>query len=407
MAKPENFLVACDIGTSKICVLVGEPTPAGTLDVIGKGSAANRGTRKGNIVNVDATIEAIKRAAEEAEIMAGVQIARAWVGVSGSNIRSFNSRGVVAVAGKDREITRDDVTRVIDAARGVQIPQDHEVIHVVPREFAVDGQDGVADPVGMVGARLEADVHVVTAPVAVTQNIVTCMNKAGIEVVQLVLEQFAAAEAVLTPDEKELGIALIDVGGGTTEVAVYQKGSIAHTAVVPIGGDHFTNDLAVVLRAPITDAERIKKKFGSALRSGVGEDEMVEVPMVGGRAPKLCPRTTLADILQPRAEELLGLVREDMQRLGLDREIRSGVVMTGGGAELEGIVEIAEAIFEGPVRRGVPSGVGGLVDVISRPEWATATGLLLYGNRNKPTRRRGAGIARITTSVSKAFKEFF
>ncbi len=407
MAKPENFLVACDIGTSKICVLVGEPTPSGALDVIGKGSAANRGTRKGNIVNVDATIEAIKRAAEEAEIMAGVQIARSWVGVSGSNIRSFNSRGVVAVAGKDREITRDDVARVIDAARGVQIPQDHEVIHVVPREFAVDGQDGVAEPVGMVGARLEADVHVVTAPVAVTQNIVTCMNKAGIEVVQLVLEQFAAAEAVLTPDEKELGIALIDIGGGTTEVSVYQKGSIAHTAVIPIGGDHFTNDLAVVLRAPITDAERIKKKFGSALRSSVGEDEMVEVPMVGGRAPKLCPRTTLADILQPRAEELLGLVREDLQRLGLDKEIRSGVVLTGGGAELEGVVEVAEAIFECPVRRGVPAGVGGLVDVISRPEWATATGLLLYGNRNKPSRRRGTGIGRITASVSRAFKEFF
>jgi cell division protein FtsA len=407
MAKPENFLTACDIGTSKICVLVGEPTAAGTLDVIGKGAAANRGTRKGNIVNVDATIEAIKRAAEEAEIMAGVQIARAWVGVSGSNIRSFNSRGVVAVAGKDREIGKDDVARVIDAARGVQIPQDHEVIHVVPREFAVDGQDGVADPVGMVGARLEADVHVVTAPVAVTQNIVTCMNKAGIEVVQLVLEQFAAAEAVLTADEKELGIALIDIGGGTTEVAVYQKGSIAHTAVIPIGGDHFTSDLAVVLRAPIADAERIKKKFGSALRSGVGEDEMVEVPMVGGRAPKLCPRTTLADILQPRAEELLGLVREDLSRLGLDGEIRSGVVLTGGGAELEGIVEIAEAVFEGPVRRGVPAGVGGLVDVISRPEWATATGLLLYGNRNKMARRRGTGIARITASVSRAFKEFF
>jgi cell division protein FtsA len=407
MAKPENFLVACDIGTSKICVLVGEPTPAGTLDVIGKGAAANRGTRKGNIVNVDATIEAIKRAAEEAEIMAGVQIARSWVGVSGSNIRSFNSRGVVAVAGKDREITREDVARVIDAARGVQIPQDHEVIHVVPREFAVDGQDGVPDPVGMVGSRLEADVHVVTAPIAVTQNVVTCINKAGVEVVQLVLEQFAAAEAVLTQDEKELGIALIDIGGGTTEVAVYQRGSIAHTVVVPIGGDHFTNDLAVVLRAPITDAERIKKKFGSALRSAVGEDEMVEVPMVGGRAPKLCPRTTLADILQPRAEELLGLVREDMQRLGLDKEIRSGVVLTGGGAELEGIVEVAEAIFEGPVRRGMPSGVGGLVDVISRPEWATATGLLLYGNRNKPTRRRGTGIARITASVSRAFKEFF
>src|SRR5512143_272406 len=407
MAKPENFLVACDIGTSKICVLIGEQNAAGALDVIGKGAASNRGTRKGNIVNVDATIEAVKRAAEEAEIMAGVQIARAWVGVSGSNVRSFNSRGVVAVAGRDREITREDVSRVIDAARGVQIPQDHEVIHVVPREFAVDGQDGVPDPVGMVGARLEADVHVVTAPVAVTQNIVTCANKAGIEVVQLVLEQFAAAEAVLTPDEKELGIALIDIGGGTTEIAIYHKGSIAHTAVIPIGGDHFTNDLAVVLRAPITDAERIKKKFGSALRSAVGEDEMVEVPMVGGRAPKLSPRTTLSDILQPRAEELLGLVREDLVRLGLEKEIRSGVVLTGGGAELEGIVEVAEGIFDGPVRLGIPAGVGGLVDVVSKPEWATATGLLLYGHRYKAGRRRGRGVGRVTASVSKFFREFF
>ena len=407
MAKPENFLVACDIGSSKICVLIGEQNAHGSLDVIGKGAAVNRGTRKGNIVNVDTTIEAIKRAAEEAEIMAGVQISRAWVGVSGSNVRSFNSRGVVAVAGKDREINRDDVARVIDAARGVQIPQDHEVVHVVPRDFTVDGQDGVGDPVGMVGQRLEADVHVVTAPVAVTQNVVTCMNKAGIEVVQLVLEQFAAAEAVLTPDEKELGIALVDIGGGTTELAVYHRGSIAHTAVIPIGGDHFTNDLAVVLRAPITDAERIKKKFGCALRSAVGEDEMVEVPMVGGRAPKLCPRTTLAEILQPRAEELLGLVREDLQRLGLEKEIRSGVVLTGGGAELEGLVEVAEGIFEGPVRRGVPSGVGGLVDVVSRPEWATATGLLLYGHRNKPKRRRAEGLSRITSSVARAFRDFF
>ena len=407
MAKPENFLVACDIGTSKVCILIGEQNAGGALDVIGKGSSANRGTRKGNIINVDATIEAIKRAAEEAEIMAGVQISRAWVGISGSQVRSFNSRGVVAVAGKDREITSEDKSRVIDAARGVQIPQDQEVVHVVPRDFAVDGQDGVADPVGMIGSRLEADVHVVTAPVAVTQNIVMCMNKAGIEVVQLVLEQFAASEAVLTPDEKELGICLVDIGGGTTEVAVYQKGTILHTAVVPIGGDHFTNDLAVVLRAPITDAERLKKKHGCALRSAVSEDEMVEVPMVGGRAPKLCPRSTLAEILQPRAEELLGLIHEDIQRLGLDKEIRSGLVLTGGGSELEGIVEIAEGIFEGPVRRGVPSGVGGLVDVVSRPEWATATGLLLYGHRYKPARRRARAFFQAANSVSRFIRDFF
>ena len=246
-----------------------------------------------------------------------------------------------------------------------------------------------------------------TAPVAVTQNIVTCMNKAGIEVIELVLEQFAAAEAVLTEDEKELGIVLIDIGGGTTEVAVYQRGSIAHTAVIPVGGDHFTNDLAVVLRAPIVDAERIKKKYGSALRSAVGEDEMVEVPMVGGREPKLCPRSTLADILQPRAEELLGMIQEDLKRLGVDKEMRSGVVLTGGGAELEGLVEVAEGIFEGPVRRGVPSGVGGLVDVVSRPEWATATGLLLYGHRNKTGRRRPRKITRAAGSVSRFFRELF
>ena len=407
MSKPESFLVACDIGTSKICVLIGEQNPGGALDVIGKGAATNRGTRKGNIINVDATIDAIKRAAEEAEIMAGVQISRSWVGISGSHVRSFNSRGVVAVAGKDREISKEDVARVIDAARGVQIPQDHEVVHVVPRDFAVDGQDGVADPVGMIGSRLEADVHVVTAPVAVTQNIVTCMNKAGIEVVQMVLEQFAAAEAVLTPDERELGICLVDIGGGTTEVAVYQKGTIAHTAVIPIGGDHFTNDLAVVLRAPITDAERLKKKYGCALRSAVSDDEMVEVPMVGGRAPKLCPRSTLSDILQPRAEELMGLIHEDIKRLGLDKEIRSGLVLTGGGSELEGVVEIAESVFDGPVRRGIPSGVGGLVDVVSRPEWATATGLLLYGHRDTPARRRAKAFFQAANSVSRFIRDFF
>jgi cell division protein FtsA len=407
MAKPENFLVACDIGTSKVCILIGEQNAGGSLDVIGKGASANRGTRKGNIINVDATIEAIKRAAEEAEIMAGVQISRAWVGISGSQFRSFNSRGVVAVAGKDREIGKEDVARVIDAAKSVQIPQDHEVVHSIARDFAVDGQDGIADPIGMIGSRLEAEVHVVTAPVAVLQNVVTCMNRAGIEVIELVLEQFAAAEAVLTPDEKELGICLVDVGGGTTEVAVYQKGSILHTAVVPIGGDHFTNDLAVVLRAPITDAERLKKKHGCALRSAVGEDEMVEVPMVGGRAPKLCPRSTLAEILQPRAEELLGLIHEDLQRLGLDKEIRSGVVLTGGGSELEGVLEIAEGIFEGPVRRGVPAGVGGLVDVVSRPEWATATGLLLYGHRHKPSRRRARAFVQAANSVSRFIRDFF
>lgn len=405
MAKPENFIVSCDIGSSKVCVLIGEPNARGGLDILGKGSTVHRGARKGNIINVDSTVEAIKKSAEEAEIMAGAQITRAYAGLSGSAVRSFNSRGVVAVSGKGREISREDIHRVVDAAKSVQVPQDHEIVHAIPREFAVDGQEGIADPLGMVGSRLEANVHIVTAPVAVSQNLASCLNKSGIEVVELVLEQFAAAEAVLTSDEKELGVCLADIGGGTTEIAVYQKGSIAHTAVLPVGGDHFTNDLAVVLRTPIPDAERIKKKSGSALRSSVSEDEMVEVPMVGGRTPKLCPRTMLADILQPRAEELLTLIRDEVKRHGLDQDLRSGYTLTGGGSELDGFLEVAETIFDGPVRRGVPSaGIGGLVDVVSRPEWAVATGLLIYGNRTQ-THRKSKGFS--LSRVKKFLGDFF
>jgi cell division protein FtsA len=405
MAKPENFLVSCDIGSSKVCILIGEPNARGGLDILGKGASVHRGARKGNIINVDSTVEAIKKSAEEAEIMAGAQITRAYAGLSGSAVRSFNSRGVVAVSGKGREISRDDIARVVDAAKSVQVPQDHEIVHAIPREFTVDGQEGIADPLGMVGSRLESNVHIVTAPIAVAQNLGACLNKAGIEVVELVLEQFAAAEAVLTGDEKELGVCLADIGGGTTEIAVYQKGSIAHTAVIPVGGDHFTNDLAVVLRTPIPDAERIKKKSGSALVSSISEEEMVEIPLVGGRTPKLCPRTMLADILQPRAEELLTLIREEVRRLGLDSELRSGYVLTGGGSELEGFLEVAETVFDGPVRRGVPAaGIGGLVDVVSRPEWAVATGLLLYGHRYQTHRKpRGMSLSR----VKKFFGDFF
>jgi cell division protein FtsA len=405
MAKPESFLVSCDIGSSKVCVLIGEPNARGGLDILGKGATQHRGTRKGNIINVDSTVEAIKRSAEEAEIMAGTQITRAYAGLSGSAVRSFNSRGVVAVAGRAREISREDITRVVDAAKSVQVPQDHEIVHAIAREFSVDGQEGIADPIGMVGARLEANVHIVTAPVAVSQNIAACVNKSGIEVAELVLEQFAAAEAVLTVDEKELGVCLVDIGGGTTELAVYQKGSIAHTAVLTVAGDHFTNDLAVVLRTPIPDAERIKKKSGSALRSAVSEEEMVEVPLVGNRAPKLCPRTMLAEILQPRSEELLGLIREEVRRQGLDADLRSGYVITGGGSDLEGLLEVAESILDGPVRRGAPAaGIGGLVDVVARPEWSVATGLLLYGQRYQGSRKtRGLSFAR----MKKFFGDFF
>lgn len=405
MARPESFLVSCDIGSSKVCVLIGEPNARGGLDILGKGTHIHRGARKGNIINVDSTVEAIKRAAEEAEIMAGVQITRAYAGLSGTAVRSFNSRGVVAVSGKGREISREDISRVIDAAKSVQVPQEHEIVHAIPREFTMDGQDGIADPLGMVGARLEANVHIVTAPVAVAQNLAACLNKSGIEVVELVLEQFAAAEAVLTSDEKELGVCLADIGGGTTEVAVYQKGSIAHTVVLPVGGDHFTNDLAVVLRTPIPDAERIKKKSGSALRSSVSEDETVEVPLVGGRTPKLCPRAMLAEILEPRAEELFMLIRDEVRRLELDADLRSGYVFTGGGSELDGMLEVAERVFAVPVRRGAPSaGIGGLVDVVSRPEWSVAAGLLLYGQRYQThSKPRGFSLGR----VKKFFGDFF
>jgi cell division protein FtsA len=405
MAKPENFIVSCDIGSSKVCILIGEVNARGGIDILGKGSTAHRGSRKGNIINVDSTVDAIKKSAEEAEIMAGAQITRVYAGLSGSAVRSFNSRGVVAVSGKGREISREDIGRVVDAAKSVQVPQDHEIVHAIPREFSVDGQEGIADPLGMVGSRLEANVHVVTAPVVVSQNLAACLNKSGIEVVELVLEQFAAAEAVLTNDEKELGVCLADIGGGTTEVAVYQKGSIAHTAVLPVGGEHFTNDLAVVLRTPIPDAERIKRKSGSALRASVPEDEMVEVPMVGGRTPKLCPRTMLSDILQPRAEELMALVRDEVKRLDLDADLRSGYVLTGGGSELDGLLEVAETVFDGPVRRGVPSaGIGGLVDVVSRPEWSVAAGLLLYGQRSQTHKKpKGFSLSR----VKRFFGDFF
>jgi rod shape-determining protein MreB len=362
MAKPENFLTSCDIGSSKICVLIGEQNSHGGLDVIGKGASPNRGTRKGNIINVDATIEAIKRAAEEAEIMAGVQIARAWVGISGSNVRSFNSRGVVAVAGKEREISREDVTRVIDAARGVQIPQDHEVVHVVPREFAVDGQDGVGDPTGMVGSRLEADVHVVTAPVAVTQNIVTCMNKAGIEVVELVLEQFAAAEAVLTEDEKELGIVLIDIGGGTTEVAVISLGGIVVNHSIRVAGDEIDESIIHYARRDHNlvigerTAENAKIAAGSAypleeekrvtLRGRdllTGLPKSVEVSSVEIRDAISGPVNTIVEIVKTCVEETPPELVADI--------MEQGIFLAGGGALLLGLDRRLQAELRMPVRK--------------------------------------------------------
>ena len=383
MAKNERYVVGLDIGTTKISCVIAEIKDKETVDVVGLGSAPSRGLRKGVVVNLDATVEAVKACVEEAEMMAGVSVESATVGIAGGHIRSFNSRGVVAIAGKERTVGRDDWKRVVDAARAVSIPQDREILHVLPQEFVLDDQNGIANPVGMTGNRLEANVHIVTAATTSVQNLVTCVNRAGIMVRDTVLEQLATAEAVLSTDERELGVALIDVGGGTTDLAIFEKGSIWHTAVLPAGGDHFTNDMAVGLRTPIPDAERLKRKHGCALATLVEGDEAIEVPTVGGRKPRLLSRQVMAEILQPRAEEILTLLRDEIVRAGFDRLLNAGVVLTGGGSQLAGMSEVAEQVFDLPVRQGQPTGVGGLTEPESAPQFATAVGLALYGARNR------------------------
>jgi len=377
--KTSPYLVSLDIGSSKVCALIAETGSEGRVDVVGKGIATHKGTRKGAIIDVPATIEAIKRATEEAEIMAGVQIERAVVGVAGPVVRSFNSRQVVAVAARNREISRDDIGRALDAARSCPIPSDYEILAVLQRQFVVDGQDGVADPLGMVGSRLEADVHVVTVPVATTQNLLKCVNGAGVAVTEMVLEPLAASEAVLTPDEKDHGVVLADIGGGTTEIAVWRQGALAHTAVIPIGGDLFTSDLAVLLKTPVPDAERLKKKYGAAVAGLAPAEETVDVPRTGGREVHPVARSYMAEILEARARELLEVLWREATTDIPPQELRAGLVLTGGGAALDGMTDEAEQVLGVPVRIGTPRGLGGLVDVINGPEWACVAGLLLVG----------------------------
>ena len=365
-----------------------EVTDEGRLDIIGIGQAESKGLRKGVVINLEATIEAIKRVVEEAELMAGVEIGSSSVGIAGTHIRGFNSRGVIAVSSKNRVIEREDVNRAIEAAKAVSIPMDREILHVLPQEFVVDDQDGIGDPTGMTGTRLEVNVHVITCASTSAQNTVTCVNRAGLEVQDTILTQLAAAEACLTPDEKELGVAIVDIGGGTTDLAIFEKGALWHTAVLQVGGEHFTNDVAVALRTPVNEAEKIKKKYGAALASMVPEEDSLEVPSVGGRKPRIMARQVLGDVLQARAEEICQLVLTEIRRTGFERSLNSGVVLTGGGSILEGMPEIAEQIFDMPVRRGTPSGIGGLVDVVASPVYATAVGLVLSGYRN----RLGRGI---------------
>jgi cell division protein FtsA len=343
-------------------------------------------------------------------LTAGVEIDNAYLALSGTHIKGFNSRGVVAVAGKNREITRDDVRRAIDAARAVSLPGGREILHVLPQDFVVDDEDGIGNPIGMNGSRLEVNVHIITGGTTTTQNIVACVNKAGVNVQESVLEQLAASEAVLTADEKELGVALVDIGGGTTDLAIFERGCLWHTAVVPIGGDHFTNDIAVGLRMPIPEADKLKRKCGCALSAMVGDDESMEVASVGGRSPRTMARRILSEVLQPRAEEMFHLVWDEIHRAGYEKSLNSGIVLTGGAANLEGMTEIAEQIFDLPVRRGSPSGVGGLADHVSNPSFATAVGLLLRAHRqreqdaNHPSSR---GIGRLTDLVKGVFREFF
>jgi cell division protein FtsA len=376
MARNEDLIVGLDIGTTKICAVVAERTENG-LDIVGIGTHASRGLRKGVVVDIDATVDSIKHATEEAELMADCEITSVYVGIAGGHIRGMNSHGIVAV--KDREVRESDVRRVIDAAKAVAIPMDREVIHVIPQEFIIDEQDGVREPLGMSGVRLEAKVHIVTAAVTSAQNLVKCANKAGLNVVDIVLEPLASAEAVLARDERDLGVCVIDVGGGTTDVAVFADGSLKHTSVLGLGGYHITNDIAVGLRTPFEEAERIKKKFGVSSARYLASDDVINVPSVGGRRPREVSRKILCEIIEPRVEEILSLARQEIVKAGVEGRIPSGVVLTGGACALEGMTELAEEIFESPVRLGIPMHIGGLQDVVRSPMYATGVGLDLFG----------------------------
>jgi cell division protein FtsA len=378
---PKNgYIVGLDIGTKKVAAIIGEITENKKIEIIGIGTAESRGLRKGVVVNLDATVDAIKKAQEEAELMAGVEINSAFVGISGAHIKSFNSRGVIAVSSKNREISREDIHRVIDQSKAVSIPPDREIIHIIPQEFLVDEQDGIKDPLGMNGIKLEVNVHIITSANTSVQNLKTCIGRAGIEIEQIVLNQIAASTAILSHDEMELGVGLIDIGGGTTEISIFERGSLWYTSIIPIGGDNFTNDIAVGLRTPIPEAEKIKKKFGCVSSPILDEQDTIEVPSVGsGKKSRVISRQLLADIIQPRAEEIFRLVDNDIKRMGYEKSLNSGIVLTGGTALLEGLEEAAEQIFDLPVRRGDPSGIGGLVDRVNTPDYATAVGLILYG----------------------------
>jgi len=375
----KGMIVGLDIGTSKVVAIVGEVNDENQIEIIGIGSHPSRGLKKGVVVNIESTVQSIQRAIEEAELMAGCQIHAVHAGIAGSHVKSLNSHGIVAI--KDKEVMPTDVDRVIDAARAVAIPADQRILHILPQEFIIDEQEGVREPVGMSGVRLEAKVHLVTGAVSAAQNIVKCVRRCGLEVDDIILEQLASSQSVLTEDEKELGVCLVDIGGGTTDLAVFTEGAIRHTAVIPIAGDQVTNDIAVALRTPTQHAEEIKVKYACALRQLANPDDTIEVPSVGDRPPRRLSRQTLAEVVEPRYEELLTLVQAELRRSGFEDLVAAGIVLTGGSAKMEGVIDLAEEVFHMPVRLGVPQGVSGLVDVVRNPIYATGVGLLLFAHQ--------------------------
>jgi len=407
--ETRTLLVALDIGTSKIVTLVAEVTPESTLNLIGMGSHPSRGLKKGVVVNIESTVNAIQRSLEEAELMADVKIREVITGIAGSHIKSFNSHGMVAI--KDKEVQPYDIDRVIETARAVNIPMEQQVLHILEQEFIIDGQGGVRQPLGMSGMRLEVKVHIVTGAVSAAQNIMKCVRRCGLEVRDLMLQPLASADAVLLDDERDLGVCLVDVGGGTTDIAVFTEGAIKHTSVIPIAGDQITNDIAMALRTPTKDAEELKIAHGVALRQLASPTEMIEVPGVGERGPRELSRQTLAEVIEPRVEELYSLVQRELRSCGLEELLSSGIVLTGGSSQMRGMVELGEEIFHMPVRVGIPHYKGALSEVVRNPRFATGMGLLMAGldqmKRAQHARMQGAGFKEVMEKMKNWFKGNF
>lgn len=400
----KKLIIGLDIGTSKVVAIVGELSADNHVEVVGLGSHPSRGLKKGVVVNIESTVQSIKRAVEEAELMAGCQISSVYAGISGGHIRSLNSHGVVPI--KDGEVTHGDVERVMDAARAVAIPSDQKILHILAQEFIIDGQEGIIDPIGMSGVRLEAKVHMVTGAVSAAQNIVKCVRRCGLEVDKIILQQLASSFSVLTEEEKELGVCLCDIGGGTTDIAVFISGAIHHSAVIPIAGDQATKDIAIALRTPTHHAEDMKIRYACALTQLANPEETIEVPSVGDRPPRRLTRQTLAEVVEPRYEELFGLVAAELKRSGFEEMTAAGIVLTGGGSKMEGVIELAEEVFHMPVRQGVPKGVSGLVDVVRNPIYATGVGLLMFGVQESLSFTKGGRLGS-SSSYFETMKNWF